>query len=41
MYRARRETDLSYPNIAKRLQVDHSSVIYGEQRHAERLRGLP
>lgn len=37
MYRAAKETKLSLPQIGRFLERDHSSVVHGIARHAERL----
>lgn len=38
MWELRQKTSLSYPGIARRLNLlDHTSVMHGEKRHAERL----
>lgn len=36
-YRARRETDLSYPDIARFISKDHTSIIHAERRYMERM----
>lgn len=38
MWEIRQRTKLSYPQIAQRMRLkDHTTVIHGERRHAERL----
>lgn len=39
-YRARHETTASYPEIAKLLGWDHTSVLYGVRKHEQRLSTL-
>ena len=40
MYRMSKETSMSMPAIGMRLGRDHTTVIYGVRKHAERLAAL-
>jgi hypothetical protein len=40
MYRCASETENSYPRIARAMKRDHTTVLHGVQKHAER-NGLP
>lgn len=37
MYRIKTETTMSFPAIGRRLGIDHTTVIYGVQKHIERM----